>query len=203
MKYKTLKYSVNDDIATLMLDQPPQNVMNWLFFEELLDVCEDQIIRENFAGLIITGKGRHFSSGADTGQLTELIKASASDDIPDELKRNLRSFTLLNNLKKPTFAVVNGACFGSGLELALCARYRIVTKNALFALPEASFGLMPGLGGVYKLRNLIGAGNALEVALGGKFIDAREARKLGLADLIAERKEVMKVAIAKITELIG
>lgn len=201
MTYKKLSYSVEEGVATLSLDDPPKNTMDSLFFNELNSLCTQEIRHENFHALIITSKGRHFSEGANINHLKQIVCNNPNYGTPEALKRNWQCFEIINNLKRPAFAIIKGVCLGSGFELALCAQYRIITKNALFSLPEASYNLMPGLGGIYKLRHLIGAAKTLDIVLTGKTITATEAIQTGIADYITEKHDIRQFTLNKIKQL--
>ncbi len=198
MSYKTLTYQVKDNIARLEICNPPQNTMRLEFFDELLDVCEKQIKKENFSGLIITSAGRHFSSGADVNELTMLIKNNKNNLVPAEMKKNLQAIHILHKLQKPKVAILKGICYGSGFELALTANYRIAQKNTLIALPEVTFGLMPGLGGISALTYIVGESKALELILSGRSIDSNEALSLGLIDKICNKESIEEEAVKTI-----
>ncbi len=195
MTYKTLTYGIKDNIARLEISSPPSNTMSLKFFDELLFVCENEIIKNDFKALIISSKGRHFSSGADVKELSALIKKDNSNIVPDEMKNNLKAIHLLYNLKKPKIALLKGICYGSGFEIALTANYRFAQKNTIISLPEVSFNLMPGLGGVSTLVNLIGGAKALELSLTGKTTNVYEALELGIIDDIVEKQELENYAV--------
>ena len=84
----------------------------------------------------------------------------------------------------PTLALISGFCLGGGLELALACRYRVVVDEPAtrLGLPEVMLGIVPGWGGVKRLPRLVGAPAALDLMLTGKTVDARKAKKLGIAD---------------------
>ncbi len=193
MHYNTLLYGKTKNIATLNLINPPGNVMSMKFFDELLDVCENEIINEDFKGLIISSKGRHFSSGADVKELLNIVKNS-DRLVPGAMEKNLRAIEILHKVSKPKVAVLKGICYGSGFELALTANYRIAQKNILIALPEVSYGLMPGLGGISTLTAIIGGGKTLEFTLTGRAINSEEALSLGLVDEICNKEEIEEKA---------
>lgn len=100
-------------------------------------------------------------------------------------------------------AAVNGYAFGGGCETAIACDFRVVSEDALFALPETGLGLLPGAGGTQRLARLIGLGRAQDVILLGRKIGGPEAVQIGLAtkcvpktDLMAEAKMASKL-IAK------
>jgi enoyl-CoA hydratase/carnithine racemase len=148
-----------------------------------------QVLSDTFAtittqqlhGLIITGGGRHFSSGAN---VTELFTMSA-----EQIARAGALFAHIAALPIPVVAAISGACLGAGLELALACSQRIATPRAVFALPEVEYGLMPGCGGTLRLPRCIGKSAAAELILSGRTFDAREALRLGLIDSICQKKK--------------
>ena len=101
-------------------------------------------------------------------------------------------------------AAVNGYAFGGGCETAIACDFRVVSEDALFALPETGLGILPGAGGTQRLSRLIGLGRAQDVILLGRKIGGPEAAQIGLAtkcvpkdDLMAEAKKMAGKLIAK------
>ncbi len=194
MNLNTIKYYKNDNIAFLELSTPPGNQMNMQFFEELSYICDKELRHEKFKGLIIKSKGRHFSSGANVEELVENINYGR-DNVNNLINRNLKAFEIIYGLTKPKIALLKGICYGSGFELALTANYRIAQKSAILCLPEVSFDLMPGLGGISSLTYLIGGGRALEMILSGRAINAEEALELGVINNIYDKEHLEAKAI--------
>ncbi len=100
------------------------------------------------------------------------------------VKRGWDTFERLANAKYPTLALIRGFCLGGGLELALACRYRVVVDEpgTRLGLPEVMLGIVPGWGGMKRLPSLTGAPAALDLMLTGRTIDARRAKRLGVAD---------------------
>ena len=96
----------------------------------------------------------------------------------------------------PTLALIRGFCLGGGLELALACRYRVVVDEpgTRLGLPEVMLGIVPGWGGMRRLPRLAGAPAALDLLLTGKTIDARRAKKLGIADECVPARIMMNTA---------
>ncbi|TMG80576.1 MAG: crotonase, partial [Betaproteobacteria bacterium] len=120
-------------------------------------------------------------AGADIdefGQLKNIDEAVAL------VRRGWDAFNQLEATPYPTLALVRGFCLGGGMELALACRYCVVVDEPAtrLGLPEVMLGIVPGWGGIRRLPRLIGAPAALDLLLSGKTIDARRAKKLGLAD---------------------
>ncbi len=142
---------------------------------------------------ILTGAGeKAFCAGAD-------LRARAEPDMtPAEraLSRGDPSLVRDPGLTKPTIAAINGYALGGGLELALICDIRLCSSNAVFALPEATVGSMPGSGGTQRLSRAVGPGTAAYLALTGDRIDAGEALRIGLVMRITETGALMAEARA-------
>jgi len=186
--------SIRDDVAHLVLDQPPKNELDWRFFEVLSELVDETLPALEVRGLVLSGRGRHFSSGSDVNELLE--KAAAGDEAAtvDVWEANARNVRALGALPYPTVAAVSGVCLGSGLELALACHYRVASTNAVIALPEAQLGLMPGCGGTVVMSRLIGPQRALDLILTGRLLDANEALELGVVDHVVPRKKLLDTA---------
>ncbi|MGV8977431.1 MAG: 3-hydroxyacyl-CoA dehydrogenase NAD-binding domain-containing protein [Cellulomonas sp.] len=135
----------------------------------------------------VTGKPYYLAAGAD---LTAVATISDAADARRVAEAGHTTYRLLGEMGVPTFAYVNGAALGGGLELALHCTYRTVGADVgALALPEAFLGLVPGWGGCYLLPHLVGVRRALEVILtrplaGNRMTKAAEALELGLVDAV-------------------
>ena len=100
------------------------------------------------------------------------------------VKRGWDTFMRIASVRYPTLALIKGFCLGGGLELSLACRYRVVVDEPAtrLGLPEVLLGIVPGWGGIHRLPRVIGAPAALDMLLTGKTIDARRAKKIGVAD---------------------
>jgi enoyl-CoA hydratase len=109
-----------------------------------------------------------------------------------------RVFDEIAAFAKPTIAMINGFALGGGCELALACDLRIASDGARLGQPEVNLGIIPGGGGTQRLPRLVGMGQAMRLVLSGEIVDAREALRIGLVDLVfpaAElRGETMKMA---------
>lgn len=151
-------------------------VMNEL--ATLLDACD----RTPPRGLVFrSGKAAGFIAGADIQEFTQLDTPAKGIDL---VARGWHLFNRLAGVPYPTLALVRGHCLGGGLELALACRYLLVVDEpgTRMALPEVMLGIVPGWGGMLRLPQRIGPQAALDMMLTGKAIDARKAKRLGLAD---------------------
>jgi enoyl-CoA hydratase/carnithine racemase len=164
------------------------------FFEALERVVTEELPRLNPRGVVVRGEGRHFSSGADVETLRQDLLGPGSEDAQEGLLRASFVLQALSDLRFPVVAAIGGVCLGSGLELALACHSRVAASNAVFSLPETSFGLMPGCGGTQRLPALTGLATAVEWILTGRMVTAEEALQSGLVDLVVDRREVVKAA---------
>ncbi|MEP7205490.1 MAG: 3-hydroxyacyl-CoA dehydrogenase NAD-binding domain-containing protein [Casimicrobiaceae bacterium] len=173
----------DDGVARLELDRAERstNTLSAAVLEEL-DVALDILERDPPAGLIIaSGKRNGFIAGADVEEFAD-IRAEA--DALAFVRRGWDVFARLAETAYPTVALVRGFCLGGGLELALACRYRVVVDEPAtrLGLPEVMLGILPGWGGIRRLPRLTGAPAALDLLLTGKSVDARKAKRLGIAD---------------------
>lgn len=133
-------------------------------------------------GLVMTSaKPAGFIAGADIEEFTRLDSPAAARAL---VARGWQLFERLAKVRYPTLALIRGHCLGGGLELALACRYRIVVDEPAtrLALPEVMLGIVPGWGGMKRLPQRIGPALALDLMLTGKPVDARKAKRIGLAD---------------------
>ena len=172
-----------DGLARLVFDKAgaTTNTLSGDVLAEL-NVALDTLDRDPPKGLVIaSGKANGFIAGADIDEFGQ-IKSDA--DALALVKRGWDTFNRLAAVRYPTLALVRGFCLGGGLELALACRYRIVVDepSTRLGLPEVLLGIVPGWGGITRLPRLTGAPAALDLLLTGKTVDARKAKRLGIAD---------------------
>jgi 3-hydroxyacyl-CoA dehydrogenase/enoyl-CoA hydratase/3-hydroxybutyryl-CoA epimerase len=175
--------SDRDDIVWLSFDKEGASA-NTLSADAMaeLDAILDELQGRKPRGLIIrSGKESGFIAGADVEEFTRLKDA---DDAMRMVRRGWDLYNKLAALPFPTLALVNGFCMGGGVELAIACRYRVAVDQpgTRFALPEVMLGILPAWGGVMRLPRLVGATAALDMLLTGRAVDARRAKRIGLAD---------------------
>jgi 3-hydroxyacyl-CoA dehydrogenase/enoyl-CoA hydratase/carnithine racemase len=160
-----------------------------------LDAAIDAAIERNPRFIAVTGKPYIFCVGAD---ITVIPQARSREDAVETGRLGHRVFKRLKDSQIPTFAFVNGAAMGGGLELALHCHYRTLsTGAAALALPEVSLGLVPGWGGTQLLPNLVGIVNAATVIISNplmmnKMLKPKQAREMGIADELFEAADFLE-----------
>lgn len=180
-----LTLELHGPIGHLVLDRPPDHRMDGAFFAELRALV-DHVATLPLRGLVVRGRARHFSAGADLADL----RARAGSVRP-ELARNTETLRRLERLPFPTVAAIGGVCLGSGLELALACRLRVAVPHAVLGLPEVEHGLLPGCGGTVRLVERVGGREATRLVLGAVRLDGAEALARGLVDAVVPRAELL------------
>lgn len=198
MEFKTINYTKGEKgIVRITINRPEvRNVLNMAVRRELREAIEEINRDMDIRVVIITGAGeKAFISGADLTYFKEATPMMI-EEYASVLGQQL--YTDIENLRVPVIAMINGFCFGGGLELAMCCDIRIASVNAKFGQLEINVGIFPGGGGTQRLPKLIGWGKAKELIYTGRIIDATEAERLGLVDKVVpgERleKEVKQLA---------
>ncbi|SCG71503.1 3-hydroxyacyl-CoA dehydrogenase NAD-binding domain-containing protein [Micromonospora coxensis] len=160
-----------------------------------LDEAITAALAANPAFIAVTGKPYIFCVGAD---ITSLPQLADRDQALEVGRLGHRVFARLKDSEVPTFAFVNGAAMGGGLELALHCHYRTLSAGAAaLALPEVSLGLVPGWGGTQLLPNLIGIPAATQVIIQNplmqnKMLKPKQAAEMGIADVLLEPADFLE-----------
>jgi len=188
----TLLYHFENGIGTLTINR--QQVMNALDWRSInmLSALLDEIADTNIRCLVITGAGeKSFVAGADIKEMKDMSRAQGENlsRAGNGVMRKLELFQV------PVIAAINGYALGGGLELALACDIRIASENATFAMPESTFGIIPGYGGIQRLSRVIGQGRAREMVFTARRFDAREAHAWGLVNAVYPLPELMPNAM--------
>jgi enoyl-CoA hydratase/carnithine racemase len=193
-----VRVEVADAIATIRLDRPKMNAINEQVQEEIADAAAQVTADAAVRAVILYGGERVFAAGAD-------IKEMAGQGYPQMAERSARlqaALTAIAEIPKPVVAAVTGYALGGGLELALCADFRVLGESAKVGQPEILLGVIPGAGGTQRLPRLIGPSRAKDLIFTGRHMPAGEALAIGLADKVVPDAEVYQAArelVAKYT----
>ncbi|WP_120504548.1 3-hydroxyacyl-CoA dehydrogenase NAD-binding domain-containing protein [Sulfitobacter mediterraneus] len=171
-----IAYSRHGDIAVLRIQNPPVNALSQAVRQGLSDGMAHAEADDGVRAVLILGDGRAFIAGAD---ITEFGKPPMEPNLPDLCTRIEASPLLV-------VASMHGVSLGGGLEVALCAHYRIAQPSARVGLPEVHLGILPGAGGTQRLPRLTGAEKAVEAITTGRHIKAPEALEMGILDRVEE-----------------
>lgn len=198
-KSNIVTWERENEIGILSISNGKENYLNIPDFLDIRDL-KRWTLEEGLKGMLITGVGRNFSAGADLDKLKEL--ASDSSRLGTSLNKGKEILEFIDSLNVPVVAAINGLCFGGGLEIALASHIRIASERALFAFPETNHGLIPGLGGTYRLTRILGK-NAIEIILGGDLFNADQAREIGLVHTVANEKKSQLFAMDYLKRLVA
>ena len=192
MNTQTINYTKSKGIAVVTLDRPKVlNAMNQRLWDDLQAVLADVESDSQIKVVVITGKGRAFSSGAD-------LKESKTRT-PQEYRVYLESLQEVSRtiirFPKPTIAAINGFALGSGYELALACDIRIASQGAQIGSPEARVSSSVTGGAFRLIQELIGPGKAKELLFTADSIDGREAERIGLVNKAVPLGELMDHAL--------
>lgn len=172
---------IDQQIATLRIERPKKgNCLNTNALESFIEKV--QAANNRGKVLIIKGEGEFFSAGADLTEIRSFTPARATEfaRLGQELTNELADSPL------PTIAAVDGYCRGGGLEIALACDLRYATPSASFGEPGVKVGLFGCWGGTYRLPQIVGKGNAMDLSLTGRTIDTAEAKEIGLVSEIVD-----------------
>jgi len=187
MTYQTLTVEVTDRLAIVTINRP--EVRNALSRQVLADLraALTALRQDDAVGVVaITGAGdKAFVAGADISQLRSYTLHTGLDAEMQRLFDEIEAF------EKPTVAAVNGFALGGGCELAMACDIRIAADTARFGLPETNLSVLPGAGGTQRLARLVGTGRAVELILTGRFLDAAEAREIGLVTSVVPPRKLL------------
>src|SRR3954469_3949736 len=182
---------VADGVGTIRLDRPKMNALNVQVQEEIRAAAAEATDRDDVRAVVLYGGPKVFAAGAD-------IKEMATMPYVDMVKRAgalQDSFTAVARIPKPVVAAVTGFALGGGCELALTADFRVCGDNAKLGQPEILLGIIPGAGGTQRLPRLVGSARAKDLAYSGRFVDAEEALRIGLVDVVVPAAQVYETAV--------
>jgi enoyl-CoA hydratase len=189
MEYKNLLIETTDGIATLTVNRPRSlNALNSELLDELECAFHELGMDADIRVVVVTGAGeKAFVAGADIKEMEELTSIEGHAFA----LKGQRVMLMVQSMRKPVIAAVNGFALGGGLELALACDFIYASEKAKVGFPEVTLGIMPGFGGTQNLARLIGPGKANELILSGKMIDARKACAWGIINEVFAPEELM------------
>ncbi len=178
--------TLDGDVAVITLNSPPVNALSAAVRQGLFDAFTQANADPHARAIVLICDGRTFIAGAD---ITEFGAAMAGASLP-QVQDAIEGST------KPVIAAIHGTALGGGLEVALCAHYRVAVPSARLGLPEVNLGLLPGAGGTQRLPRVVGVETALAMMTSGRHVPAKEAKALGLVDELVEEGRLREEALA-------
>jgi len=175
------KKQKNDDVAIVIIDNPPVNALSTSVAEGLSQAIQTAENDTSVRAIVVMGAGKTFVVGADIKQLEEMAWARSSG--PPRLHKLLLQ---IEDCTKPVVMAIHGSALGGGLELAMSGHYRVATRDAQVGQPEVNLGIIPGAEGTQRLPRLAGVEKAIEMCVTGKPLKAPDALAAGILDAIVE-----------------
>lgn len=206
-RQSALSWSLNDGVIELALHRLPCNELGSASLEELEKFVTDlqNMQAEAHAFIIYSELKPGFCAGADLRELYRRSQAMAQADaargVRDFLERIHRVLNLIDAAPLTTIAAVHGVTFGGGFELALACDLIIADKMARFCFPELRLGLIPGFGGIPRLKRDLGNAVVRDLLLTGRSINATKAQQIGLVSQVVGEGEALRAARATAAQL--
>lgn len=191
-------------VAVIKIDclGKPVNTISFAFADESKTLWENEIAKNPAVKSVVfmSAKPNMFIAGADIFDIQTLEN---KQDLIPLIAQGIESFTSWKNSGLKIVAAIDGPALGGGLEWALWCDYRICTDNpkTKMGLPEVKLGLLPGFGGTQRLHEVVGLQKAMDMMLTGKDIRPKQAKKMGLVDLVVSSSSLERVAIESAEQL--
>ena len=186
-------YEVVDGVAVVTIDRPDKrNALSTEVFEGLLAAGRRAAADDDAGAVLVRGAGGNLSAGLDLSVMGEL-----AGDVTHEFIIGLQdAFTVFEDIDKPTVCLVEGYCLGGGIQLAAACHVRLVAPGAQISVMERRWGLIPDLGGTWRLPRLIGQGRATELILTARMVETPEALAMGLCEVAVGADDPYAEALA-------
>jgi 3-hydroxyacyl-CoA dehydrogenase len=179
-------YALDGDVGVITLDSPPVNALSASVRDGLAGGMAAALADAGAKAIVIVCEGRTFIAGADITEFGGPQKGASLYEVQDAMEGST----------KPVVAAIHGTALGGGLEVALCAHYRVAVPSARCGLPEVNLGLLPGAGGTQRLPRIVGVEKALEMMTYGQHVPAKACLDMGLVDEIVEEGKLREGAVA-------
>lgn len=198
--YKTLKFEVNNGIATVMMNRPERmNAINWDVFDELAAVGAEIKADKQIRVVVLHGAGGNFCAGLDTSIFTDdkigfgLIPRTFNDmtNVYQE------AAWVWHDVPVPVIAAVDGACLGGGLQIASGADMRYVHPKAKMSILEIKWGLVPDMGGTLLWSRYVKQDLLRELSYTGEMFSGEQAKDYGFATRLSDDPLALAMATAE------
>jgi enoyl-CoA hydratase len=187
--YQAFHVVLTNNIAHVQINRPEKvNSMNAAFWSEIIDIFQWIDETDEVRVVVLSGAGKHFSSGIDL-----MMLASVATELGKDVGRNARllrrkilqlqaSFNAVDTCRKPVLAAIQGYCLGGAIDLISACDMRYAAEDAQFSIKEIDMGMAADVGTLQRLPRIIGDGMLRELAYTGRMMGAEEARSIGLVN---------------------
>jgi len=204
---QTLSWEMTDGLVELALHREPLNEIGSVTLDELEEFVEEleTVTGHAHALIIYSSLPGGFSAGADLRELytkgRKLTMEERVTGVRQFLERIHRVLNIIDASPLTTIAAVHDVCFGGGFELALACDLIIADKMARFCFPELRLGLIPGFGGIPRLKRDLGNAVVRDLLLTGRSFNAQKAQAIGLISQVAAEGEALRLARSTATQI--
>ena len=190
-EYQAFRVELADNIAHVQINRPEKiNAMNAAFWTEIIEIFQWIEDTDEVRAVVISGAGKHFSSGIDL-----MMLAGVANEMGKDVGRNARllrrkilalqaSFNAVDNCRKPVLAAIQGYCLGGAIDLISACDMRYAAADAQFSIKEIDIGMATDVGTLQRLPRIIGDGMLRELAYTGRTFGAEQAREIGLVNRV-------------------
>lgn len=206
MAYKAIILEREGPVAIITMNRPEAgNSFDFKLMVEIDDVFRVVGDDPDIRAVVITGAGKHFSTGIDLSMFTspqslageqtdEEIIGPSADDTTYGRGTVVGAVVRMRNISKPVIGAINGAVVGAALSMVLACDIRIASEKARFSMVFVKRGIVPDSGGSFTLPRVVGLPRACEMVFTGDTIDAAEADRIGLVNRVVPHDELMNAA---------
>jgi enoyl-CoA hydratase/carnithine racemase len=197
MPGELVRYRLNDHVATITINRPAvRNALNRQAYRELEEAFTEAQRDHEVRSIVLTGEDPAFCSGDD---VKEIMLGEGERPAIDRLRavrpRPTPAALAVLECDRPVIAAVNGAAVGWGMDLSLFCDLRIASERARFGEIFVKRGLVPDLGGLWRLPRVVGPAKAAELLYTGDVIDAEEALRIGLVSRVVPHEQLLPAAL--------
>ena len=194
MPYEMILTETRDRVGIITFNRPEKlNALHATMSAEMRDQIETWNNDPGIGAVVLTGSGRAFCSGADIGGWNQNIERRERGD--EQERRADGSWVIFARDSKPIICAINGPCIGAGLTITLPCDIRIASDQARLSMRFIRVGIFPELASTHLLAHIVGFGQALELMLTGKIIDAQEAGRIGLVNRVVPADKLLDEAV--------
>lgn len=209
-EYQAFLVELTGNVAHVQINRPEKiNAMNAAFWTEIIDILQWVEDTDAVRAVVLSGAGKHFSSGIDLMMLASVANAFGKD-----VGRNARllrrkilelqaSFNAVDNCRKPVLAAIHGYCIGGAIDLISACDMRYAAEDAQFSIKEIDIGMAADVGTLQRLPRIIGDGMLRELAYTGRQFGAEEARSIGLVNRVYADQESLLAGVMDIARQIA
>ena len=190
-----LQARIDNGVGWMIFNHPARhNALSLEMWHGIGDILEHYAANEQVRVIIMRGAGgKAFVSGADISEFDEK-RANAEQRVAYGQIAG-RATKWLNKVEKPLIALIEGYCIGGGLATALSADIRFATPDSRFGIPAAKLGLGYEYEGLAKLARIVGPSRARDIMFSARFMEANEAKDMGLINFIAARQDIERTCL--------